>query len=330
MLMKTRAQRILPLAALAILVISIVPSAFASTLTVNLNPATKTAQVTMDSYTNIILTYPNGSQMSNYLKGVNSSISLKGNFAGGDEGVQVLQGSFHDDDQESHAVVKNMSVSFSYSAKGNATALVLHKQTNITATVGGVFSVVNGSVTADLKWRSFVVRSALNLNLGDHTEDVNYVGPTTEDSLGGHALAAAFLLHMFGGSEIWNTPTLNYSQLSSPLSTWTKNFDSSTNTTTFSKTITGTSTFTSSADINGQKYTFSAVSDPSAVVSMKGYATASGDSLTVTQAPPMSALPTLLVAAAAGIVVVAGVAYLAFRSRASRAKSVAVPTPAVN
>lgn len=328
--MKTRAEKILPLAALAILAISTVPTAFASTLTVNLNPATKTAQVTMDSYTNIILTYPNGSMMSNYLKGANSSISLKGNYAGGDQGAQILQGSFHDDDQESNAVVKNMSVDFSYSAKGNATALVIHKQTNITATLTGVFRVVNGSVTADLKWRSFVVRSALNLNIGDHTEDINYVGPVTEDSLSGHAIAADFLLHMFGGSAIWNTPTLNYSQLSAPLTTWTKNYDSSTNTTTYSKTITGTSTFTSSADINGQKYSFSAVSDPSAVVSMKGYASASGDSLTFGPAPPMSAVSVLLVAAAAGVIVVAGVAYFALRSRTSKAKPLAVPTPAVN
>lgn len=324
--MKTRAGKILPLTALAILLVYTAPSAFASTLTVNLNPTTQMAKVTMNSFTNIVLTYPNGSQLSSYLKGVNSSVKLNGNYAFGSDGVQTLQSSFNDDDEGGSATIKNMSVSFSYVAKGNTTALTISKQTNITAWVSGVFKVVNGSVTADLKWRSFVVVSALNLNFGSSSEEVNYAGGVAQESLATHAIAASFLVNMFGGSEIWHRPTLNYSELNSPLSTWTKNYDSGTNTTTFSKTISGTSTFTSSADFNGQKYTFSAISDPSAVIAMQGYASASGDSLTLGTAPA-STSPLLLATAVAALVVIAGVAYLVLKARAVRAKPLAIPTP---
>ena len=325
--MKTTAGKLLPLTALALLLISTVPTSYASTLTVTLNPNSKVAKVTMDSYTNIVLTYPNGSQMSNYLKNVNSSISLSGTYAHSVGGVEVLQGSFHDHDQGSAAAIQNVTVAYSYTAKGNATAFVMNKQTNITAWVTGIFSVVNGSVSADLRWRSFVVTNALVFNMADHDQDVNFVGPTAEASLAAHAVAGQFVLGMFGGSYIWDRPTLNYSALSSPLTTWTKNYDSSTNTTTYSKTISGTSTISSSADINGQKYTLSATSDPSAVVSMKGYASASSDSLTLGPAPASTA-PIMSAAVVAGvaIVLIAGVAYLALRSR-SRAKPITVSTP---
>ncbi|HYC26977.1 MAG TPA: hypothetical protein VEB67_03025 [Nitrososphaerales archaeon] len=300
-------------------------------MTVTLNPNSKTAKVTMDSSTNILLTYPNGSQLSNFLKNVNSSINLSGNFAHATDGVQVLQSSFHqDDDQGSQASIQNVTVAYSYNAKGNATAFVMSKSTNITAWVTGVFSVVNGSVTADLHWRSFVVRNPLIFTLADHTQDVNFVGPTAQASLAEHAVAAQFVLNMFGASYVWDRPTLNYSALSSPLSTWTKNYDSGTNTTTFSKTISGSSTFTSSADINGQKYTMSATSDPSAVLAVSGYASAQSDSISVGAAPASATAAAPMTAAVViggvAIVLIAGVAYLALRAR-SRAKPIAVPTP---
>ena len=311
--MKKLARSILPLTALAILLISAAPMVNASTLTVNLNPTTGLAKVDSVSTTQIVFTYPAGSSMSSNLKNASSSLDLNGSFAGNSNGAKVLQGSF--DAEDNHISVRNMSVAITYTAVGNSTTFVVNKMTNVTAWVSGVFSVVNGSVTADLGWRSFIVRGALELPFQDHSVDINLVGSAMEASLGARATAAGFLLGAFGGGDIWNRPTLNFSALNSPLSTWTKNYDASTNTTTFSKTISGESTFSASIDYNGQKYSLSAVSDPSGEVSVQGYASASGDSLVISPAPASSAY-TLMAVAAAFVVVAAAVGYLAFRSRA--------------
>ena len=81
--MKTAAKRIVPLTALAILLISMAPLAYASTLTVTLNPNTKLAKVDSVSTTKIVFTYPATSEMATYLKSVISSLKLNGTFAGG-------------------------------------------------------------------------------------------------------------------------------------------------------------------------------------------------------------------------------------------------------
>ncbi|MDE1852424.1 MAG: hypothetical protein KGI38_01620 [Thaumarchaeota archaeon] len=319
--MKSEARKIFPLTILAVFLISFAPMAYASTLTVNLNPKTGLAKVDSVSTTKIIFTYPAGSMVSNYLKNVSSSLKLNSAFNSGTQGVQELQGSF--DDEDSHVSVRNMSVAIDYTAKGNTTALVIYKVTNITAWVSGVFRVVNGTVMADLRWRSFVVLGAMNLEMEDHSVDINLVGSSVQDSLASNEMASSFMFGAFGGGSVWDRPTLNFSALNSPLSTWTKNYDAGTNTTTFTKTINGQSTFTASIDYNGQKYSLSAVSDPTGVVAVQGYANAQGDSLVMAPSPASSA--GLL---AVGVVVIlagAALGYLALRSRA-RAKIPPPPT----
>jgi len=323
--MKTQMKRIFPLVALAALLVSLSPIASASTITINLNPTTGAAQVNSVSTTKIVFTYPANSTISNYLKDVNSSLNLKGSFDGSSPGTLELQGSF--DGWDHHVQVSNMSVAVDYSAKGNSTVLVIDKMTNVSATVSNVFSVVNGTVTANLGWRAFVIPGAMNLPFNGHDYDVNLAGAAMMDSLGSHATAAAWLFNQFGGGSFWNRPTLNFSELSTPLSTWTKNYDSSTNTTTFSKTISGQNTFSFTATYNGQTYSLSSTSDPSGVITVRGYANASGDSLVIEPASASSA--TDLVAAGAAFVVVAvAVGYLAYRSRTKSRISTTTPATA--
>jgi len=202
--MKTEAKKIIPLSALAIILMSVSPLAFASTLTVNLNPKTGVANVNAVSTTKIVFTYPSNSTVSNYLRNVSSSQSLSGKFAGDSQGARELQGNF--DDHDAHVAVSNMSVSVNYTAKGNATTLVIDKTTDVNATVSGIFSVVNGSVTADLGWRAFMIRGALDLPFGGHMMDVNLAGSAMLDSLGSHGYASAWLMGAFGGGAFWNRP----------------------------------------------------------------------------------------------------------------------------
>ena len=301
--MKTYAKTIFPLVTLGILLISLSPLASASTLTVNLNPKTGVANVYSASTHKITFTYPSNSTVARYLSNVNSTFSTSGKFDGSSQGSRELQGSF--DDRDARVTVTNMSVAVHYSAMGNATTLVIDKSTNVNATVTGVFQVINGTVKADLGWRAFVVRGALNLPMDGRMVDINLAGSAMEDSLSSRAYAATWLANSFGGGAFWDRPTLNFSALITPLSTWTKNYDAATNTTTFSKTISGQNTFSMSADFNGQKYTLSAVSDPSGVVSVQGYANASGDSLVIAPAPAPTSMTILAVVAVIGVLAIA-------------------------
>ena len=307
--MKT-VKRVIPLATLAIVIISVSPLAYASTLTVNLNPKTGLATLDSVSTTKITFTYPANSTISKYLRNVSSSLSLSGNFDGSTSGARELQGSF--DDEDSHVSVSSVSVAINYTAKGSDTSLVVDKTTDINATVTGVFSVVNGTVKADLGWRAFVVRGAMDVPLGGRNVEVNLAGSAMEDSLGSRMDASMWLLSAFGSGSFWNRPTLNFSALGTPLSTWTKNYDSATNTTTFSKIISGQNTFSVNATYNGQTYSLSAISDPSGVVKVQGYADASGNSLVMGPAPASTDFQ--FAAVVVGMLVIAG-GYLAFRLR---------------
>lgn len=294
-----KGTRIISLAALTVLLIAVSPIAYASTLTVNLNPKTGLASVDSVSTTKIIFTYPANSTISEQLMNVNTSSAFSGSFTGTSQGAQEFQGTLHDWD--SRVSVNNMSVAVHYAIKGNTTTMELDKTTKVNATVSGVFRVVNGTVVADLGWRSFAVTGAMDVPLDGQMMDINLAGSAMRDSVGRQSFAAGWMMGAFGGGSFWNSPTLNFSALSTPLSTWTKNYDPATNTTTFTKTITGSSTYTSSYDINGQKYSLSATSDPTGVVAIQGYANASGNSLVLAPVPA-SATPSLL---AAGVVIAA-------------------------
>jgi hypothetical protein len=305
-----KGNKIIPLATLAILLIAVSPMAYASTLTVNLNPKTGLAKVDSVSTTKIVFTYPANSTISEYLRDASSSSTYSGSFTGTSQGALELQGIFHDWDD--HVSVSNMSVAVNYSLKGNKTALVLDESTAVNSTVSGVFRVVNGTVMANLGWRSFIVRGAMDLPLDGHMVDINLAGSAMENSLGSQSYASGWMMGAFGGGSFWGRSTLNFSALSTPLSTWTKNYNSATNTTTFTKTIIGSSTFTASYDLNGQKYSLSATSDPTGVVATQGYANASGDSLVLAPAPASTGSDLLAVGAVVAVLALLG-GYLAVK-----------------
>jgi len=323
--MKSEAKKIIPLATIAVLLFAVSPLANASTLTVNLNPKSGVATVDSVSTTKIIFTFPSDSPVSKYLGNVSSSLSLSGKFDGSSQGAHELQDNF--DNWDNNISVTNVSVAVSYSAKGNATTLVINESTDLNATVSGVFQVVNGTVRANLGWRAFIFRGALNLPLDGRVVDVNLAGDAMEDSLGSHGEAGTWLANAFGSGSFWNRPTLNFSQLNAPLDTWTKNYNAATNTTTFSKTISGQNTYSIQADLNGQQYSLSEISDPSGVLKVQGYANASGDSLVMAQAPASASIASSVIAVVivVGLLAIAG-GYMAIRARSKAKTTVTSPS----
>jgi hypothetical protein len=324
--MKT-SRKLLPLVAVSLFLLAATPAAFASTLRVTINPTTRTADLVSTSATTLVLTYPSNSSLSEALRNYSSTVNWSGSFNGVSAGALALQGSF--DHEDSRIRVQNLNVSYSLVGKGNDTTLVINKETNVSATVTGVFRVVNGTVHIDLGWRAFDIVGPLELYLGGHEVDVNEVGTAFNLQLGDHPLAMGAVDGMFAGYGLWHSSTLNFSALDTPLSTWTRNYDASTNTTTYSKTIGGSSSESVSLDVNGQKYTMSTKSDPSAQIVVQGYAVASGDSLVVQQAPTFSAWTTWVAIATVIVVAAGGAAYMLRRAKARAQPRVPSATAAV-
>jgi len=313
-----KSEKLFPLAVLALALVAFSPAAYASSINITLNPSTNTANINASSNTNLILTYPAGSMLSHQLNGTDTSETYSGSFHSDSDAYNVIQASIDRSDPSLRMVSANFT--YSLSAKGNTTAFVMTKQTNITAVVTGVFTVVNGTVHADLGWKDFAIRGQLLLDLQSRTVDVNEVGSAFSLQLGDRPFVLNAVLGMFGGNGLWQASTIDYSSLNSPLSTWTSHYDSSTNTTTYSKTISTNSSLSSTYTVNGQTYTLSVVSDPSAQIAVQGYAVASGDTLTLQPAPASIGLAGVdpMVWVALGAVVVnalAGGFYLFRRTR---------------
>jgi hypothetical protein len=317
-------KKLFPLAVLALALVAFSPAAYASSITITLNPTTKTANINATSSTDLILTYPANSTLSHQLNGTDTSVTLSGSFRGDSDATRAIQASIEHDDPEVHVVSANFT--YTLTAKGNTTTFVMTKQTNITALVTGAFRVVNGTVYANMGWKAFAIKGQLLLDLQSRTVDVNEVGSAFSMQLGDRPYVLSALLGMFGGNDLWHASTIDYSSLNSPLSTWTSHYDSSTNTTTYSKTINTESSLSATYTVNGQTYTLSVKSDPSAQVIVRGYAVASGDSLVIQQAPAgvggISGVdPAVWVAAGALVLMALGGAFYLFRRSRARPAS---------
>ena len=312
-------KKLFPLVALALALVALSPAAYASTINITLNPKTNTANINASSTTDLILTYPANSTLSHQLNGTDTSVKFKGSFDSDSDATNAIQASI---EQANHDI-RVVSANFTYTltAKGNTTAFALTKQINITALVTGVFVVHNGTVQANMGWKAFAIRGQLLLDLQSHVVDVNEVGSAFSMQLVGKPNVLGAVLRMFGGDDLWHASTIDYSSLNSPLSTWTSHYDSSTNTTTYTKTINTESSLDATYTVNGQTYTLSVKSDPSAQIAVQGYAVASGDSLTLQPAPAGFASVDAAVWVATGVVVlvVLGSAFYLFRR--SRAKT---------
>ena len=209
-----------------------------------------------------------------------------------------------------------MSASLSTKAVGNSTTLVVTRETNITAWVTGVFNTTNGKVMANLEWKAFVIRGSFEVPLDGHNFDLNMLGSAVLLPLGDNGIASSFLTNSFGRENIWSRPTIDYSSLNSPLTNWTKVYNPSTNITTFSKNVNTQANYSSTVSFGGQKYALSMSYDPSSTVSVVGYASPSGNSLTIESSPPSLSFTTISALILIVFLILAASAYMAIRRRA--------------
>ena len=242
-------------------------------------------------------------------------MQASGNIAGGQVPAVDFQDALRN--YTSEVTVQNLSASLSTIAKANTTAMVITRQTNITGYVSGVFNVTNGTVTANLGWKAFVITGPFVVPLDGHDYDLNTLGSAATMPMGG--VASSFLSGSFGDRNIWSRSTIDFSSLNTPLTNWTRVYNSATNTTTFTKTINTLANYSSSVSFNGQSYSLSMTYDPSSTISVSGYASPQGNTLVFGAAPQNYAYPVIAVVVVA---IIALLGYMAVRKRnGSMAKS---------
>lgn len=280
-----------------------VPAATASYLNVTIYPDKGLAHVKLNSEASLIFTYPSGGVVSQALNGKSLTISFSENFTNPSDWAisfmeSWLKSRYH------NISVDNMSLNFNLVAHGNATTLVITKLLTIDLWVTGVFNKTKSETKVNMSWRAFEVKGSFKISHDGSDYDLNDMDeymPFMSD----------FGEHMTGMS---NVSTLNYTMFSKSLSTWQRTYDPNTNTTTFyynaSKYVLFNANWTISGmdGLNGS-YTLKIVYDPSSTITTPGYATASGDTIVISPTAPSSALPLIIGAVVAVIIVVGSLAY---------------------
>lgn len=301
-----------------------VPAASASTVNITLNPTTHVAEVVGVSTTKIVFTYPENSTVSQMLTGTNYTMQASGFVPHGASSTDDFERDLQD--YTSSIKVQNISASLLSKAIANSTTLVITRDTNLTAWVTGIFNETNGTTSANMNWKAFVIRGSFTVPMDGQNVDLNTMGSAMMEPLGENGLASTFLFHSFGENSIWSQPTIDFSALNTSLSNWTRHYDSQTNTTTFSKTVNTAANYSASVSVNGNAYSISMVHDPSSTIKVVGYATASGNSLTITTSPSSFSVETAALVAVAVIIILAST-YMAirWRKKASGVGSTATP-----
>ncbi len=294
-------KKTISLIVMALVLTSIsVPLVSASSLTVHVYPAKNQAEINAVSDTKIVFTYPNQSTISDMLSGTNYTYNMVVNITHGESSIAFFEGFLRS--HYSNISVENMSVTMNVKAVANNTTLIITKSMNINIWISGIFNKSkNGTTIANMSWKDFAVNGKFDVNYNGNTWDINEAGGMIDNVMG---LGWNAFYLMFENNHFLDRSTINYSALNAPLKDWSKNYNASSNTTSFTYVYNKTISFNSSVDFNGAKYTLNMSYDPSATIVVPGYATASGNDLIITSTAPATAFPYLLVGIAAVVVIV--------------------------
>ncbi|MDG6927828.1 MAG: hypothetical protein JRN01_05120 [Nitrososphaerota archaeon] len=290
-------------------------AANAATVTVTAYPAQNVSNVMINDSVYMIFTYPANSFVSNALNGSNYSYKLSasnipynsGAFMSFQNALQNKQGEDQQGDPQNSSPVTllNMSVTESKSMVANTTTMVLSRSTIINAWVSGIFNKTSsGRIVGNFGWKSFRVDSQFDVNFNGESEDINFIGNSFFAPMGNSFGMMSFLMAAPLG-QISQIPTINFSAFNTPLSQWTRTYNSATGITTFTKSVSSQTLYNASLSVNGKTYLIRVISDPSYTLNVKGYALATGNTITVTS-PPTNYAEYAAVAVIVVVIAVAG------------------------
>ena len=267
-------------------------SAGASTITTTINPKDNSATVQAKMMATQEISFNKTmSPLDHFITG-NSTISF--NFTSNSRVNSQVYTGFNDSVSEntSSAYVQNISFQYyrntSVTKSGNETHLFINTTMMFFMNVTGF---IHGR-TANMSWRAFNVTSNITYN-GNLLNIMEFDGMMT-----GHNM-------------------LNFHAFAKPLNTWHRSYNSAKNITTFTYNANTTVDYHGkfSNRMFGTVY-YNATMDPAYTVVAPGYSTASGNSLTVANAPPASSnYVYYYIAAAVVIVAVGGFLFINMRKR---------------
>ncbi len=285
----------------------------ASTLNVYVEPSLSQAKLVATTTSDLLFTYPSSSRVSNLLNGFTYSVQLSANNVPSDSQA------FHQFEAELRAAyynitLENMSVSYQLYSSANQTTLNVTKIVTITAWATGIFNKTKSHVEANFAWKNFQVKGPWQLNFNGRYVDVNTVGQGMLYPIGQQSVLPSLLLTFFTSQAILSTSTINFSQLNTPLSEWSRTYNAATNTTTFSKSVSGNFLLNASVAVNGEQYALKVYQDPSSTITVSGYAIAQGNTLVIESAPILSG-PDLAGIIAVAIVIIVVITVVLLRRR---------------
>ncbi len=260
-------------------------AANAATVTVTAYPAQNVSNLVINDTVNVIFTYPANSFVSRQLNGSSYSLQLSATNIPRDSGAfQSFQNALQQGDQQGNSSVTllNMSITESKSLMANETTLVMSRSTIINAWVSGVFNkTASGRIMGNFGWKSFKVNGKFDVDFNGQSEDINFIGNSFFAPLGGK-MGIMSLLMSDQLEELSHLSTINFSAFNTPLSQWTRTYNSATGITSFTKSVPVETLFNASLSVNGNTYSIRVVSDPSYTLNIKGYAVATGNTVILT------------------------------------------------
>jgi len=284
---------------LVLMALLMFPAAYGSTLKITLIPDKKLANVNLNSESELLFTYPNGSFVSKLLNGTSTNISFSETFNHpSDQAIAFMEGYLKS--RYHNVTVDNMTVVFNLTEKANNTVLKITKNVYIDLWLTGIFNKTKSETKANLSWRAFEIRGDFEIDGHDINDFGSYLGS----------------IEMFSNfmDRINNKSTINFTALSTPLDKWNRTYDASTNTTTFyynsSMNVLLSMSINGTENNNYYNYTLKILYDPSSTITVPGYATATNNSIEIMPTAPSTTNMLLIgvVAVVAVVVVVGGIA----------------------
>ncbi len=279
-------------------------SAGASTITTTINPKDNSATVQAKMMATQEISFNSSLFGRSHFEQQNSSLSF--NFTSNARVNSQIYTAFNKSVSEnaSSAYVQNISFQYyrntSVVTSGNETHMFINTTMMFSMNVTGI---IHGK-TANMSWRAFNVTDNISYKYNSNNFSLNMIGF--------HFMAFGYDKFMMTGHNM-----LNFHAFAKPLNTWHRSYNSAKNVTTFTYNANTTVDYHGEFHLGmiGPVY-YNATMDPAYTVVAPGYSTASGNSLTVGNAPPASSnYVYYYIVAAVVIVAVGGFLFINMRKR---------------
>ncbi len=288
----------------------------AASVTVFAYPGKNVAEIYVNDTVYAVFHYPADSFFSRMLNGTSYSYSASiSNVPHNSEFYQNLQEALaheqndnnqgDEDNVQSNISVLNVSVIMSKKFFANETAATYVKSSIMIIWVSGIFTKNGSKVVGNFSWKAFKIDKHLYLMENGKMEDINFFGEDFHD-----------MLDMPEFLQLPEVSTINFSEFNQPLSQWNRVYNSNSNITLFTKSVSTQTIYSENITLNGKSYSLKVISDPAYTIGIQGYATAVGDEIYVSPAPSQFSSYAIIFIASVFLIVIAGAGvYLIRRKR---------------